>query len=317
MSDYLRGKRVLVTGGTGSLGRALVPKLLEAGAHTVRILSRGEHAQADMRAALAEHADRLRFLLGDVRDLRRLTQAFHEVDAVVHAAALKRVEAAEYDPDEFRLTNVDGTANAVHAAIAANVERFLFVSTDKSVQPLVTYGLTKALAETIVLTAAPYVGARRSRFAVVRYGNVGGSAGSVIPLWRRQAAAGGPITVTDPSMTRFHVSLPDAADFVVRSLCDMRGGEVMVPKLPSLRVSDLAEAVAPGVERKIIGVREREKLHEVLISEDDASRTWDDGNRYVVSASFAGFRVQPGFRYASNTNTEWLDVSALREIVHQ
>ena len=297
---------ILITGGTGSLGSAIVRRILgEPGWTRVIVLSRDDHKQADLRASLPEAArDRLRLFVGDVRDLDRLRLAFDGVDSVIHTAALKRVEIAEYNPLEYTATNVTGTNNVLRAARDSGVARVLFVSTDKAVNAITTYGRTKALAESSVIAADQSYSRPVSHCAVVRYGNVIGSRGSVVPLWVSQRASGR-VTVTDPAMTRFLITLDQAVTFVLSSLDRMRGGEIFVPKLPSCRMDALASAVAPWCTQEIIGVRGEEKLHEELLTEYETRRAQDVGDRFVVWPNGTDLRmvtnkVPTCFRYQSD-----------------
>jgi UDP-N-acetylglucosamine 4,6-dehydratase len=265
---------------------------------------------------------RLRYLLGDVRDLPRLTRATRGVDVIVHAAALKQVPAAEYNPFEAVQTNVVGAENVVSAAIDNDVPLTLSLSTDKAVNPVNLYGATKLCAEKIVSQGNAYAADSPARFATVRYGNVVGSRGSVIPLFRAQAETG-VLTITDDRMTRFWITLDQAVDFVLGCLSAMGGGEVFVPKIPSMRVTDIAEAIAPDAERRVIGIRPGEKLHEMLVTEDESRHSFELDDRYVIFPEYAswplrevegGARMAEGFRYSSETNHAWLDVSELREM---
>jgi UDP-N-acetylglucosamine 4,6-dehydratase len=324
-SSALEGKVVLVTGGTGSFGQALTTELLanhEPAA--VRIYSRDELKQHEMALRWSTD-DRIRFLLGDVRSAERLTTAMRGVDVVVHAAALKQVPACEYNPFEAVQTNVIGAENVVAAVIANDVPRTIALSTDKAVNPVNLYGATKLCAEKIVTQGNAYAGSGRARFASVRYGNVVGSRGSVVPLFLRQRSAG-EITVTDDSMTRFWITLDQAVQFVISSLERMHGGEVFVPQIPSMRVSDLAEALAPGVPRRVIGIRPGEKIHEVLLTEDEARHARKFDGYYAIYPAFPywdaafpeGEQLHANFRYSSETNEEWLsasDMSRYAELV--
>lgn len=282
----LEGADILITGGTGSLGRALTRHLIEMplGPRRVVVFSRDELKQHDMaREYGATDQARLRFFLGDVRDKERLRRALCGVDYVVHAAAMKQVPACEYNPGEAVKTNVNGAMNIVEAAIDMGVKRVIALSTDKACNPINLYGSTKLAAEKIFSAGNALAGALDTRFAVVRYGNVVGSRGSVVPLFRKQAAEGGPITITDPRMTRFWITLPAAVAFVLKSLGLMEGGEVFVPKLPTVSVLELALAIAPAeMGRKVTGIRQGEKLHETLIGPDEAGHTFELDGFYVI-----------------------------------
>ncbi|MDP9223601.1 MAG: UDP-N-acetylglucosamine 4,6-dehydratase (inverting) [Actinomycetota bacterium] len=318
-----QGKTVLVTGGTGSFGSKLVEVLLERHEpEAIRIFSRDELKQSELRRRFSDSDDRLRYLIGDVRDLPRLSRALRGVDVVVHAAALKQVPICEYNPFEAVQTNVVGAENVVSAAIENDVPLSISLSSDKAVNPVNLYGATKLCAEKIITQGNTYSGDSVARFASVRYGNVVGSRGSVIPLFKTQAPTG-VLTITDERMTRFWITLEHAVDFVLDSLGRMGGGEIFVPKIPSMRVADIAEALAPEAELRIIGIRPGEKLHEVLLTEDEArhSRETDDG--FVILPEVAswplrevdGGRPLPSdFRYSSDKNDLWLDVGELRKM---
>lgn len=307
MSDAGEATVVLITGGTGSFGQHYTRFLLQSPdpPQAIRILSRGELLQSQMQAAFQDDA-RLRFFLGDVRDYRRLCRAMSGVDVVVHAAALKRVPEAEYNPSEACKTNVDGTANVVDAAIDAGVRKCLLISSDKAAHPTTLYGATKAVAEKLFTQANSY--SSTTRFATVRYGNVVDSRGSVIPLFREQAREGR-LTITDERMTRFWITLDQAAAFVHSSIGIMRGGEIFVPKLRAARIVDIAAHIAPEVPRTIIGIRPGEKLHETLITADESRHTLDIGDRYVIEPEFhfwgyeskVGRRMPPSWECRSDT----------------
>jgi UDP-N-acetylglucosamine 4,6-dehydratase len=317
-------KVILVTGGTGSFGKKFLEIMLRE-YHPAKLIvySRDELKQHEMRAAGFDHPS-LRYFIGDVRDLPRLTRAFNGVDIVVHAAALKQVPACEYNPMEAIKTNILGSSNVIDAALDAGVERVLALSTDKAVNPVNLYGATKLCAEKLIVQSNYYAGGRATRFSCVRYGNVVGSRGSVVPVFIKQRP-NGKVTITDERMTRFWISLEQGVRFVVRCLEQMHGGEVFVPKIPSMTLSDLARAVAPGAQVEVVGIRPGEKLHEVLISDDEARTTLDMGDMYVVQPSESpwfvkewarsGVVLPEGFRYASNTNTEWLSIEQIRDIV--
>ena len=319
----LQGKTILVTGGTGSFGTRLVEKLLaEHEPHAVRIFSRDELKQSELQRRFADE-ERLRYLLGDVRDLPRLTRATRGVDVIVHAAALKQVPAAEYNPFEAVQTNVIGAENVVSAAIDNEVPLTISLSTDKAVNPVNLYGATKLCAEKIVSQGNAYAADSPARFATVRYGNVVGSRGSVIPLFKAQAQTG-VLTVTDERMTRFWITLDRSVEFVLDCLDLMGGGEVFVPKIPSMKVVDVAEAIAPDAERRVIGIRAGEKMHEMLVTEDESRHSFELPDRYVIFPEYAswplrevtgGTRMEEGFRFASDTNEWYLGVDELRDMV--
>jgi len=317
----LTGKTILVTGATGSFGTRFTETVLrEHDPHSIRLFSRDELKQSELQRRFADET-RLRYLLGDVRDLPRLTRATRGVDVIVLAAALKQVPAAEYNPFEAVQTNVVGAENVVAAAIENDVPVTVALSTDKAVNPVNLYGATKLCAEKIVAQGNAYSADSTARFASVRYGNVVGSRGSVVPLFKAQAETG-VVTITDERMTRFWITLDQAVAFVIDSLGTMGGGEVYVPKIPSMRVTDIAEAIAPEAERRIIGIRPGEKLHELLVTEDESRHTYELDDRYVILPEYAswelrepgGSRMAQGFRYASDTNAEWLRVNELREL---
>lgn len=312
----------LITGGTGSLGKALCGLILakDPGA-TIRILSRDELKQSEMATQFP--ADRMRFLLGDVRDLDRLRRAFEGVDAVIHAAALKQVPACEYNPMEAIKTNVIGGQNVIQAALDTSVPRVVALSTDKAVNPANLYGATKLCSDKLMVWANVYSGVRPTRFSVVRYGNVVGSRGSVVGIFRKQARAG-KVSITDPRMTRFWITLPQAAQFVLDSLERMRGGEIFVPRLPTMRVVDLAQAMAPEAEQEVVGIRPGEKIHEILITDVEARTTREFDDHYEVHPTHewwqaekqqGGKLVPEGFLYSSDCQDWVLTPEALREMV--
>jgi UDP-N-acetylglucosamine 4,6-dehydratase len=317
----LDGKVILVTGATGSFGRRFVETVLErARPRKLIVYSRDELKQSEMQVDLSERfeADRLaplRFFLGDVRDRERLTLAMRGVDVVIHAAALKQVPAAEYNPSECIHTNVLGAENVVWACLTNRVKQVVALSTDKACNPINLYGATKLASDKTFVAANNLSGDIGTRFSVVRYGNVVGSRGSVAPLFQRLIAKGvTELPITDPRMTRFWITLNQGVDFVLSSLATMRGGEIFVPKIPSMKVLDLAHAMAPDLGHRIVGIRPGEKLHEIMISADDARTTVDLGDRYAIEPAFAeytreafeGARLAEGFCYASDSNDEWL-----------
>jgi UDP-N-acetylglucosamine 4,6-dehydratase len=324
VSTELTGASVLVTGGTGSFGRAFVRRALDLGAARVVVFSRDELKQSDMRGHFGDDA-RLRWFIGDIRDRERLRRAMHGVDVVVHAAALKQVDTAEYNPVEYIRTNVNGSENVVEAAIDSGVRRVVALSTDKASSPINLYGATKLCADRLFISANHYAAHQETRFSVVRYGNVMGSRGSVIPLFRRLAAEGRPLPITDRRMTRFWITLEQAVEFVVSSLEVMTGGELYVPRIPSTRLVDLVEAIAPGSETVEVGVRPGEKLHEEMIAADDSRRTILTGDRYVITPYLAGWGFEPpvgaaipdGFAYRSDTNDLLLTVDELRKLLEE
>ncbi len=320
--SILDGSSILITGGTGSFGRRFVRTVLgSTDARKIIVYSRDELKQYEMREQFGGD-QRLRFFLGDVRDGPRLQRAFDGVDVVVHAAALKQVPAAEYNPFEAVKTNVFGAQNVIDSAIDRGVRRVVALSTDKASSPINLYGATKLVSDKLFVQGNSYAGGKPTRFAVVRYGNVVGSRGSVVPFFLARAQSG-VLPITDARMTRFWITLEQGVAFVLSSLERMRGGELFVPKIPSMRVTDLAAAVAPEARLDYIGIRPGEKLHEEMISLDDARRTIDIGDRYVIQPEFdwwgnahlEGEPVPEGFAYTSDRNDTWLDVSALRAML--
>ena len=326
----LGGSSILITGGTGSFGRAFVSRLL-AGAtlpKRVIIFSRDEQKQEALAhewIGEKEKFDRLRFFIGDVRDAERLELAMRGVDYVVHAAALKIVPIAEYNPFECILTNVHGAENVVKAALRNDVKKVVALSTDKAANPANLYGASKLASDKIMVAANNLSGEKGAAFSVVRYGNVIGSRGSVIPLFQSLVAKGAKeLPITDARMTRFLITLDQGVAFVLSSLAMMRGGEIFVPKIPSMKIVDVAQAVAPELPHKNVGIRPGEKLHEVMITEDDARMTLELPDRYVICPPKANFSTAPllaagavpvaeGFRYSSETNEEWLSPGQLGE----
>lgn len=321
--SILEGSSILVTGGTGSFGKAFISRILaDFDPRRVVIYSRDELKQYETRQLL-RNDPRLRWFIGDVRDEHRLRRAMHEVDYVVHAAALKQVDTAEYNPFEFVRTNIIGSQNVIEASIDAGVRKVVALSTDKASSPLNLYGATKLAADKLFQSGNHYAAGYQTRFSVVRYGNVMGSRGSVVPFFRDLAQRGQSIPITDERMTRFWITLPQAVQFVIDSFDQMNGGELYVPRIPSTRILDIAEAVAPGAQRHIVGIRPGEKLHEEMISEDDSRRTVRAGDRYIVLPTIAdwgfiepgGEPVPDGFAYRSNSNDQWLSMEEIRALV--
>jgi UDP-N-acetylglucosamine 4,6-dehydratase len=326
----LNGKSILITGGTGSFGRCFVRTLLERyQPKRVIVYSRDELKQFEMQQELPD--ERMRFFLGDVRDAERTQRAMRDVDIVIHAAALKQVPAAEYNPMECIKTNIIGAQNVITAALDANVERVIALSTDKAANPINLYGATKLASDKLFVSANNIAGHLRTRFSVVRYGNVVGSRGSVVPFFQKLLRDGASeIPITDQRMTRFWITLQQGVDFVISNLCRMHGGEVFVPKIPSSRVADLASALAPGVPHKIVGIRPGEKLHEIMVPADDAHHTLEFRQHYVITPSIV-FYTQPdyaidglgeraralgeGFEYSSGTNPWFLSVDEIRAMI--
>ena len=317
--SQLDGASILITGGTGSLGKSLVEFLLkETTVRRIAIFSRDELKQQRLRIQFQDDP-RLRWFLGDVRDLERLKRAFHGVDYVIHAAALKQVDTGEYNPMEFIKTNVLGSQNVIDASIDAGVKRVVALSTDKASSPINLYGATKLTADKLFVAANNYSISYGTTFSVVRYGNVMGSRGSVIPFFQEIAAQGKSLPITDLRMTRFWISIESAIKFVIDSLEMMTGGELYVPKIPSMKITDLALAIAPDAKLVEIGMRPGEKLHEEMISADDSRRTIILENRYVVTPVVAewgyeppeGSRMPEGQAYRSDTNDIWMDQAAM------
>ena len=315
---------VLVTGGTGSFGRKFIEIML-AEYHPIKLIvfSRDELKQHEMRVAGFTHPS-LRYFIGDVRDVDRLRRAMHGVDIVVHAAALKQVPACEYNPMEAIKTNILGSSNVVEAALDANVKKVLALSTDKAVNPVNLYGATKLAAEKLLVQSNSYAGGMATRFSCVRYGNVVGSRGSVVPIFLQQKTSG-KLSITDERMTRFWLTLEHGVRFVIHCIEVMHGGEVFIPKIPSMRIVDVANAIAPGVGLEVVGIRPGEKLHEVLVSEDESRVTVEMEEMYVVQPSVSswfghdwqseGHVLPAGFRFGSDNNPNWLSVDQIREMV--
>ena len=314
-------KSIMVTGGTGSFGRKFIAALLKRHKPArVVVFSRDELKQFEMQQEFS--APCMRYFLGDVRDRERLLQAMRGIDLVVHTAALKQVPAAEYNPSECIRTNVNGAENVIHAALSSNVAKVVALSTDKAASPINLYGATKLLSDKLFVAANNIAGARTTRFAVVRYGNVVGSRGSVLPLFSRLIAQGaGELPITDPRMTRFWITLDQGVDFVLKGFARMYGGELFVPKIPSLRITDLGRAMAPTLPQRTIGIRPGEKLHELMIPRDDSLNTLEFADHYVICPAIRfieqrdyaqnalGERGQPvaeGFEYSSDTNPRFL-----------
>jgi UDP-N-acetylglucosamine 4,6-dehydratase len=327
----LNDKSILITGGTGSFGRHFVETVLKRfRPRKVIVLSRDEQKQFDMQnSPHLRDEPALRFFIGDVRDAGRLRMAMREVDYVVHAAALKHIPIAEYNPFECIHTNVLGAENVVSAAIDCRVKRVIALSTDKAVNPINIYGASKLAADKIFVAANALVGSGPTTFSVVRYGNVLGSRGSIIPLFRRMLAEGAKsLPVTDERMTRFWISLDQGIDFVLSSLSLMRGGEIFIPKMPSMHTLELIEALAPGTPTHVVGIRPGEKLHEVLVSEEDTAPVIELSGRYIVCSlqdkrvteyhlGEGAKPVAPGFKYSSDANADQLDASRLQALLEQ
>jgi UDP-N-acetylglucosamine 4,6-dehydratase len=324
---------ILITGGTGSFGRQFVKTLLATTRpHKVIVFSRDELKQYEMQQEFPQKC--MRFFLGDVRDRERLVTGMRGVDYVVHSAALKQVPAAEYNPMECIKTNIHGAENVIEAALANEVKKVIGLSTDKAANPINLYGATKLAADKLFVAANNIAGGHPTRFAAVRYGNVVGSRGSVVPLFQRLIERGdAELPITDPKMTRFWITLQQGVDFVVKNFARMQGGEIFVPKIPSVRIVDVAEAMAPGLRKKIVGIRPGEKLHEVMCPRDDSHLTLEFADHYVIKPTIEfwktsekryeqdglgerGRYVEQGFEYNSGTNPHFLGVEDIRAFNH-
>jgi len=322
--DVLKNKVILLTGGTGSFGSKFTEMALsQHDPAAIRIFSRGEKKQYDMMNKFRD--ERLRFFIGDVRDKDRLHRAMTSADIVVHAAALKQVPTCEYNPIEAVRTNIDGSINVIDAAIDNGIERVIAISTDKAVHPVNLYGATKMTAEKLFIQGNSYSGKVNTKFSCVRYGNVIGSRGSVIPLFLEQKKTG-TITITDEKMTRFWITLDQGVNFVIDCIGRMKGGEIFVPKIPSMKITDLAEAIAPGAKRKIIGIRPGEKIHEILLIEEEASHAKEFSNYFIIEPEqpfwanrnlTGGKALRENFRYTSDENKEWLTKQKLIKIIKE
>lgn len=316
MNEF-QNKTILITGGTGSFGKKFINKILSYDVKKVIVFSRDELKQYEMQQDFTDK--RMRFFIGDVRDKDRLYRAFDGVDYVVHAAAMKHVEASEYNPLEAIKTNINGAQNVIEAAIDCGVQKVIALSTDKACSPINLYGATKLASDKLFIAANSYAGDKDISFSVVRYGNVVGSRGSVVPFFQKVKETG-TIPITDERMTRFWITLDQGVQFVIDSFNRMHGGELFVPKIPSMKVTDLAKAIAPECNIEYIGIRPGEKLHEAMITEDDARRTLDMGDYYIIQPEFPWWKsefaphgevLEDGFSYESNTNEEWLSIEQL------
>jgi UDP-N-acetylglucosamine 4,6-dehydratase len=322
----ISGSSILVTGATGSFGKAFLGyALANLDPQRIVVFSRDELKQYEVRQMFGDDP-RLRFFIGDIRDRDRLARAMHGVDHVVHAAALKQVDTAEYNPSEYVATNINGSQNVIDAAINAGVKKVVALSTDKASSPINLYGATKLVADKLFIAGNHYAATHPTRFSVVRYGNVMGSRGSVVPFFRKLNAEGKSLPITDKRMTRFWITLDAAVQFVVDSFEVMQGGELFVPRIPSMRILDLVEAVAPDAPTHEMGMRPGEKLHEEMIASDDSRRTLRFPDRYVVQPVVAswgyktpegGDRVPDGFNYRSDNNDLWLEVDEMRELLRE
>ncbi|AJD92138.1 N-acetyl glucosamine/N-acetyl galactosamine epimerase [Jeotgalibacillus malaysiensis] len=319
----LKDKTILVTGGTGSFGKKFIQQILEKEVKKVIVFSRDELKQYEMAQEFTD--PRIRFFIGDVREKERLYRAFEGVDIVIHAAALKHVGACEYNPFEAVKTNIHGAQNIIEAAIDKGVEKVVALSTDKAASPINLYGATKLASDKLFVAGNSYAGDKNTRFSVVRYGNVVGSRGSVVPFFKKLVAEGATeLPITDERMTRFWITLDQGVKFVIDSLSHMNGGEIFVPKIPSMKVTDLAEAIAPGIKTKVVGIRPGEKLHEAMITEDDARRAVEFESYYMIEPEFPwwnsevslkGKKLADGFSYVSNLNDNWLTVDELKDLI--
>lgn len=323
----LNGKTILITGGTGSFGNAFTQYVLDHyDVKKIIIYSRDEYKQFIMGNKLKKYGDKMRFFIGDVRDKERLCRAFDGVDYVVHAAALKQVPACEYNPMEAVKTNINGAMNIVDAALDCGVKRVVALSTDKAVNPINLYGGTKLVSDKLFIAANAYAGAKDVCFSIVRYGNVAGSRGSVIPFFRNLVANGETaLPITDYRMTRFWISLDEGVQLVIKALSEATGGETFISKIPSFKITDLAQAILPGCEMPEVGIREGEKLHEIMVTREDSMLTYEYDKHFIVYPHFewwdeskiqqGGKRVEQGFEYSSGTNAEWLSVEQIRELL--
>jgi len=318
----LKNKIILLTGGTGSFGQKFTEHVLKNhDPHSIRIFSRGEKLQMDMANKFKDN--RLRFFIGDVRDKDRLHRAMTDVDVVVHAAALKQVPTCEYNPIEAVRTNVDGTINIIDTAIDNQVDKVMAISTDKGVHPVNLYGATKMTAEKLFVQGNSYSGKAKTKFSCVRYGNVIGSRGSVIPLFLEQKNTGS-LTITDKKMTRFWINLERGVNFVIECIEKMMGGEIFVPKIPSMTIIDLAEVIAPHAKKQFIGIRPGEKLHEVLITDDESRHVKEFDDHFVIepehpfwNIKLNGKKMPEGFSYTSDNNNKWITNIKMRKIIEE
>lgn len=323
----LNNKTILITGGTGSFGRCFTKYVLEHyEPKKIIIYSRDEFKQFIMANDFKQYQDKLRFFIGDVRDKDRLKRALEGVDYVIHAAALKQVPACEYNPNEAIKTNINGATNVIDAALDSNVKKVVALSTDKAVNPVNLYGGTKLVSDKLFIAANAYAGSKDISFSIVRYGNVAGSRGSVIPFFRNIIGNGGTeLPITDYRMTRFWISLTQGVELVIKALEEAKGGETFISKIPSFKVTDLAEAMLPGCKKPEVGIREGEKLHEIMVTVEDSMTTYEYDKHYIVYPQMVwsdkkrpaptGKKVEEGFSYSSGNNTQWLSVEQIRELL--
>jgi len=324
----LDGKSILITGGTGSFGKKFTLKLLEEhNPQKIIIYSRDEYKQYMMQKEFEEHKEKLRFLIGDVRDKERLNRAFYDVDVVIHAAALKQIPAAEYNPIEFIKTNIYGAENIINASIDNEVQKIIALSTDKAVNPVNLYGATKLVSDKLFISGNAYVGDRDTKFNVVRYGNVAGSRASVIPFFKNLIDQGAKsLPITDDRMTRFWITLNESVDLVLKAIKESKGGELYIQKCPSFKVTELAKAMDSNAKLENVGIRPGEKLHEVMVTAEDSRSTYEYDDHYIIypdldwwrfknSNKPGGKKVKEGFIYSSNNNKQWLDSDNLKELI--
>lgn len=325
----LKDKTILITGGTGSFGKCFTKYVLtHYEPKKIIIYSRDEFKQWMMANEFKEYEDRLRFFIGDVRDLERLKRACEGVDYIIHAAALKQVPVCEYNPNEAIKTNIHGAMNVIDAALDCGVHKVVALSTDKAVNPVNLYGGTKLVSDKLFVAANAYVGNKDINFSIVRYGNVAGSRGSIIPLFKSIIDEGGKeLPITDFRMTRFWISLTQGVELVIKALSEAKGGETFISKIPSFKVTDLAEAMLPGCKMKEIGIRPGEKLHEIMVTPEDSMTTYEYEKHFIVypqmvwndkqQPDLSGKKVEEGFSYSSGNNTEWLSVEDIRELLEK
>lgn len=321
----LTDKSILITGGTGSFGNYFTKYILEHyNPRKIIIYSRDEFKQFEMKNRFKQHEDKLRFFIGDVRDAKRLKRAFEEVDYVIHAAAMKQVPACEYNPLEAVNTNINGAANVIDAALDSNVEKVVALSTDKAVNPINLYGGTKLVSDKLFIAANAYSGTKKTRFSIVRYGNVAGSRGSVIPFFQKLIADGcQELPITDLRMTRFWISLKEGVQLVIKALNEAQGGETFISKIPSFKVTDLAKALLPSATLTEVGIREGEKLHEIMVTREDSMHTYEYDRYFIIYPHMdwwqmpiipGGKKVKEEFEYSSGTNDTWLTVDEIKEL---